>query len=165
MYKILKSARWAIVLLIRFFVFPCPRCRRRRTCEEEAWSSLHDHQSESKKRVIVIEQNRKGWFSDQKSTLTAGDLKKTDWNLINPIVMMISYTRRSAAVRINNFHTVALSLPRGTRLLIITPKGLWVLIRCFLRSFHCYSKIHWLHAHNFFFLAHREKNPFSPHFT
>ena len=28
--KVLKRTCWAIVLLIRSFVFPCPRCRRRR---------------------------------------------------------------------------------------------------------------------------------------
>ena len=30
MYKVLKRTRWAIVLPTRSFVFPCPRCRRRR---------------------------------------------------------------------------------------------------------------------------------------
>ena len=30
MYKVLKRTCWAIVLPIRSFVFPCPRCRRRR---------------------------------------------------------------------------------------------------------------------------------------
>ena len=30
MYKVLKHTCWAIVLPIRSFVFPCPRCRRRR---------------------------------------------------------------------------------------------------------------------------------------
>ena len=30
MYKVLKRTWWAIVLPIRSFVFPCPRCRRRR---------------------------------------------------------------------------------------------------------------------------------------
>ena len=30
MYKVLKRMCWTIVLVIRSFVFPCPRCRRRR---------------------------------------------------------------------------------------------------------------------------------------
>ena len=30
MYKVLKRTCWAIVLPIRSFLFPCPRCRRRR---------------------------------------------------------------------------------------------------------------------------------------
>ena len=30
MNKVLKRTCWAIFLSIRFFVFPCPRCRRRR---------------------------------------------------------------------------------------------------------------------------------------
>ena len=45
------------------------------------------------------------------------------------------------------------SLKLTSRNTIITPKGLWVLIRCFLRSFHSY-------AHNFFFNTQGKKNIF-----
>ena len=49
------------------------------------------------------------------------------------------------------------SLKLTSRNAIIMPKGLWVLVRCFLRSFHSYAKNPSATCPPLFFLAHKEK--------
>ena len=56
MYKIFKRTCWAIVLLIKSIVFPCPRCRRRRGLlkvpNDEPLSSIVIKQDENRKSLL-----------------------------------------------------------------------------------------------------------------
>ena len=57
------------------------------------------------------------------------------------------------------------SLKLTSRNTIITPKGLWVLVRCFLRSFHSYAKNPSATCPQLFFSTQGKKKTFSSHST
>ena len=102
--------------------------------------------------AIVIEQNRK-WRSLFRSLFLGWATIKKKWlefkykpNGCN-VFMHATFSCRSY------WQLSYGSLKLTSRNTIITPKGLWVLIRCFLRSFHNY-------AHNFFFNTQGKKNIF-----
>ena len=102
--------------------------------------------------------------SVQESIFRVGDHKKKWLEFkYKPNGCNVLCTRRSAAVRPWQLSYGSLKLT--SRNTIITPKGLWVLVRCFLRSFHSYAKNPSATCPQLFFSTQGKKKTFSSHST